>query len=233
MGQLIDHLETLAQEIELKARLIKRPEGRETLEVQFEHLVSHQAVREQEKYDHVQKKKRLIENETPEEAFRLREEYRLGGVVATYHGGFKGILRRKAVGLPIHYLLLLAFPSLFIEGFFHFRFIPSFLASNTTPLFWVLFVLSFLFMPRFYARFLRLHLYTDGFVYIEGGSFEVVRWEQIEKIIYHKSMPAFLLPFCHIYLTNGDTLVISGYIHERSAVKQAFDEHVVNKVQIG
>jgi hypothetical protein len=235
LSQLIGHLETLAQEIELKARLIKRPEGRETLEVQFEHLLNSQAAREQEKYDHFQGKQRLIEKETPEEALRLQEEYRLGEVVATYYGGFKGILRRKTVGLSIHYLLLLAFAFLFIEEFFHFRFIPGgfFLASNTAPLFMVLFLLSSLFMPRFSARFLRLHLYTEGFIYIDGSSFDVVRWEQIEKVIYHKTMPAFSPPFCHIYLTNDDKLLVSGYIHERSVVKQAFNEHVVNKVQVG
>lgn len=70
------------------------------------------------------------------------------------------------------------------------------------------------------ARFLRLHVYTEGFVLIDGVVFEVVRWEQVEKVIYHKTMPIFSSPLCHIYLTNGDTLTISGYIHERSAVKQ-------------
>lgn len=233
VSQLIGHLETLAQEIELKARLIKRSEGRETLEVQFEHLLSSQAGREQEKYDRFQEKQRIIEKETPEEMLRFQEEYGLGEGVATYHGGFKGILRREAVGLPIHYLLLLAFAFLFIEGFFHF--IPEgfFLASNMTPLFMVLLLLSSLFMPRFSARFLRLHLYTEGFIYMGGGSFEVVRWEQIEKVIYHKSIPVLFPQFCHIYLTNGDTLMISGYIHEQSVVKQIVDKHVVNKVQAG
>ncbi|GHO85593.1 hypothetical protein [Dictyobacter formicarum] len=49
LGQLIGHLEALAQEIELKSRLLKRLEGREALEDQFEHMASSQAAREQEK----------------------------------------------------------------------------------------------------------------------------------------------------------------------------------------
>lgn len=242
LSQLIGQLETLAQEIELKARLIKRLEGRENLEAQFEHLLHSQAAREQEKYDRFQRKQRSIEKETPEEALRFQEEYRLGEVVSTYHGGFKGILRRKAVGLSIHYTLLLAFALLLLasalqllEDFFHWSFIPGgiFLASNTAPFYMVWFLLSSLFMPRFSARFIRLHLYTEGFISIDGSSFEVVRWEQVEKVIYHKTMPIFSPPFCHIYLMNGDTLMISGYIHERSIVKQVFNECVVHKVQAG
>lgn len=85
----------------------------------------------------------------------------------------------------------------------------------------------------FTPRFLRLHLYTEGFISIDGSSFEVVRWEQVEKVIYHKVTPLFSPPLCHIYLTNGDTLTINRYIHERSAVKQVFDEYVVKKVQAG
>lgn len=243
LAQSIDHIEMLAQEIELKARLVKRPEGRETLEVRFEHLLSSQKAKEQEEYALLlQGKPSSIENETSEEAFRFQAEYRLGKVVATHHAGFKGILRWKAVGLSIYYTLLFALALLFIaltllliRDVFRLSFIPrgNFAVSNIAPYYTVWLLLSSLFMPHFSARITRLHLYTEGFIYIDGSSFEVVRWEQIEKVIYHKTRPILSPSFCHIYLANGDTLMINGYIHGRSAVKQVFDTHVLNKVQAG
>jgi len=235
ISRFIGNLDMLAQEIELKARLVRRPEGQNNLEIQFEHLRRSQEVRAQERGAHLTGNHRSIGKETQEEASDLQEEYRLGEVIATFHGGFKGLLRQEAVGLPFYYFLLLAFPSLLVGQPFQFRFFPggSFLASNMGLLYLALFLLSSFFFPRFFARFLRFHVYTEGFVLINGSVFEVVRWEQVEKIIYHKTMPILSAPLCHIYLTNGNTLTISSYIHERSTVKQIFDEHVGKKVEAG
>lgn len=77
-----------------------------------------------------------------------------------------------------------------------------------------------------------LHLYTGGFVYIEGGTFEVVRWEQIEKIIYHKTLPISSPPFCHIYLTTNDKLAISGYIHEKGTIELTLNEYISEKIYL-
>lgn len=235
MSRLIDQREMMAQEIELKARLIKHEEGRENLEQQFELMRSRQTGRQQEKQNISAEKRALIENETFEEASMLREEHRLGEILATLHAGFKGILRKEFINKPIYYALLFSFALMFIGQFFHFSFFPGgvFLASNSGLIIIILSLAAAFFMPRSFARYTRLHFYTEGFIFIESGSFEVVRWEQVDKVIYHKTMPILSPPFCHIYLTNGDTLAISGYLHKQNAARQIFNEHVVNKVQVG
>lgn len=235
LSRFIEQKEILAQEIELKARLIKQVEGRENLEQQFELMRIRRAGREQEKENISAEKQALIAHETPEEAFKLGEAYQLGEVLATHHAGFKSILRKKAISMPIYYTLLLAWILLLIGAFSHFSFFPDrdFLQSAYACIYLALFLASSFFMPRVFARFVRLHFYTEGFIAIESGSFEVVRWEQVEKVIYHKTMPIFSSPFCHIYLTNGETLAINGYLHNQRAARQTFDEHVINKVQAG
>lgn len=39
--------------------------------------------------------------------------------------------------------------------------------------------------------------------------------------------------FQHIYLANGDSFAINGYIHERAAIERVLSKHVVEKVQVG
>lgn len=111
--------------------------------------------------------------------------------------------------------------------------IVSFVASNSGIIAILIGVLPLFFMPRFFARFTRLHLYADGFIYLTGHSLEVVRWEQIEKLVYRKPTPVIAVPFCHIYLTNNRNLEISGYMHKKDVIKRIFNEHVKNTVEVG
>lgn len=236
LGKYIERRSELIQQIELKASLVKHPEGPEDLEQQFEIAKNRQPGKERKKENLSAEKQDLIAHEKPEEAFHLQEEYQMGDFLATYHAGFskKNILRSNLIGLQLLRALILAFAALVIGGFvndilsfFDINFFPTnFIASNFQLLFYPLCLLSAIFMPRFFARHTRLHIYTEGFIYIEGGMFEVVRWEQVEKIVYHKTFPIFSPPLCHLYLTTNDKLAVSGYMHEKNAVESLFSEHI-------
>ncbi len=241
ISRLVRQPMLLGQEIELKARLAQHQDGTEDLESQFEQMLNRQT--EQQKKATVGTKNLLFLREEPEEAFKLRDEYQMGEALGTYHAGFKGILRNKIIANTLYYcfLLLLIVPIILLliigvffilnfssippitDFFYNHRFIVELLST----------VLALFLLPRFFEVYTRLHLYTDGFIYITGNSLEVVRWKQIEKIIYHKPTPISTLPFCHIYLKNDEGIEISRYIHQKDAIKRVFDEHIASRVQVG
>jgi hypothetical protein len=235
ISRYVQHLEALVQEIELKARLARQPEGEGTLERRYEQLLRKVTARQQERDELSQFGQKSLQQEAPEEASIYQREFQLGLLLSTYHAGLKGFWRGKIVGVVVHYTLLLVLGLMLIEVVFHFPSVPgwNFMDANNGFFLLAFFILFVFWISRYTARAVRLHLYTEGFVYIDGSALEVVRWEQIEKIIYHKYTPLYSPAFCHIYLANGDTLTISGYIHERAALAHVLNEHVAQNVQAG
>lgn len=230
-----------SKEIELKARLAQRLGGAGNLEREYERAIADQAARQREEEVPSVKKRSSPVREKAEEAFRLQGEYQLGEFRGTYRAGLSGIFRNEILARTIYYMFLLAvllsIAPLFgilslIPGLSSFP-IVSFVASNSGIIAILIGVLPLFFMPRFFARFTRLHLYADGFIYLTGHSLEVVRWEQIEKLVYRKPTPVIAMPFCHIYLTNNRNLEISGYMHKKDVIKRIFNEHVKNTVEVG
>src|SRR5579883_2280901 len=181
MGQL----DTLAQEIELKARLVRRPEGREDLERQYEHLLQLVASRQQDRNEQIQSGQHPLLEEAPEEACEFQQEFHLGVFLSTHRAGLKGFWRLKPVSMGIYYLWLSLAVLAAVYPLLTFLLDPvgKFLTTNPYLLVLVPLLLHLFFLPRFFARFIRLHLYTEGLVYIDGNRLEIVRWEQIEKLI--------------------------------------------------
>ena len=229
LGKYIEKAEDLAREIELKSQLASRDEP-DNIELQFERIHNNQQSRQQQKQHIISEKKALIEHETDDEAQRLQKEYQLGTIFATYHAGFKGILRNKTLSRTI---LRLIFPFLLVLILYKIPFFSFLPAYNFINSYDDIFTLVWTFFSTFYplhyfARYTRLHLYQHGLIYIdiglEGVIFEVVHWSEIEKITYHKTNPLISPPFCQLYLFNGDKIVISGYLHSQPTLKRIFEE---------
>ncbi len=159
----------------------------------------------------------------------------MGTILATYHAGFKGILRKKIISLNFLRLTLPLVIVLVLYKTPFFSFLPAhdFVNDYDDVFLFIWTSLSTIYPLYYFARYTRLHLYQDGLIYIsihlEGPVFEVVHWSDIEKITYHKTNPLISPPFCQLYLTNGDKIEVSGYLHSQATLKRIFEAHFCSK----
>ena len=218
LSKYINGLEELSEEIELKAQLAKRPEQTLDLERQFELSKNEQAERQQAGKLLYQTRRQYLATKDPDEALTLGEEYRLGEPLGTYRSGFRSLRQRTTLKHFGWAFFLALFP---VNDPQH-GIKPFWPTGCLISL--ALFVVFFIF-PRVASRNVRLHIYTEGFVFIHA-SLDIIRWEQIEKVVYSTG---FFFNFCTFHLKNGEKLALSAYLEKQDEIKQVLDPKIQRK----
>ncbi len=213
LSKYISGLKELSEEIELKAQLAKHPEQTLDLERQVELSKNEQAERQQAGKLLYQTQRQYLATKDPDEARTLGEAYRLGETLGTYRSGFRG-LRQRTTLKNFSWAFLLALFSVNIQPFW-----PTG-CFISMALFVVFCVVSWI-----ASRNVRLHIYTEGFVFIHT-SLDIIRWEQIEKVVYSTG---FFFNFCTFHLKNGEKLALSDYLEKQDEIKQVLDPKIRRK----
>lgn len=204
-------LKMLATELKLKAQLGAHPEKSLEIERQVEQFRNDPPwLQHARKRANLSKEKeQFLKKNVPEEAYQLGEEHQLGKVLGTYRATFQSLF------LPNR--------STFVEYVFM-LFTAGLIALNLSTQSSNWFILLFLFLPlqlillRFAARRSRLHFYEAGLIYIQAGSIEVVRWEQVEKTRC-TSLYELFKPYCTLYLKDTSKVEISKYLNKHNNMK--------------
>jgi hypothetical protein len=213
LSKYISGLKELSEEIELKVQLAKHPEHTLDLERQFELSTNEQAERQRAGKLLYQTQRQYLATKDPDEARTLGKEYRLGETLGTYRSGFRS-LRQRTTWKYFGWAFLLALSSVNIQPFW-----PIGCLIGTA-----LFVV-FCVGPCIASRNVRLHIYTEGFVFIHT-SLDIIRWEQIEKAVYSAG---FFFNFCTFHLKNGEKLALSDYLEKQDEIKQVLDPKIRRK----
>lgn len=215
LSKYISGLKELSEEIELKAQLAKYPEHNADLEHQFEQSKNGQAEQQKAGKSLYQVHKHYLAAKDPDEAHTLGEEYRLGETLGTYRSGLHSLLQITSLKHLSWVLfmvgVLILDPQHGIKPFW-----------PTGCLVGLAFFIVFFVIPRIASRNVRLHIYTEGFLFIHN-SLDIIHWKQIEKVVYSTG---FFTSFCTFHLKNGGKLALSTYLEEQNEIKQVFDAKI-------
>ncbi|MDQ2713890.1 MAG: hypothetical protein M3Z08_03180 [Chloroflexota bacterium] len=221
LGNYITDLPLLAEEIELKAQLARSPEDSEQavdLERQVERSKNEQGERQQAAKSLYQERRQYLATKDLAEAQTLGAEYHLGEPLGTYRSGFRSLPQKatlKHLGWVFFVVLL---PVLDPQsGIQPFRYLIGM----------ALFTLFFI-LPRILSRNVRLHIYTEGLIFIHS-SLDIICWEQIEKVVYAPGFLPFFTNFCTFHLKNGEKLALSDVLEKHNAIKQMLDPRIAKK----
>ncbi|MEO6889612.1 MAG: DUF6585 family protein [Ktedonobacteraceae bacterium] len=221
LSKYITDLPQLAEEIELKAQLARSPEDSEQavdLERQVERSKDEQAERQQAAKSLYQDQRQYLATKDPAEAQTLGAEYRLGTSLGTYRSGFRSLPQTATLKHLAWVFLVVLLPVLDLQsGIQPIRYLIGM----------VLFSLFFI-LPRILSRNVRLHIYTGGFIFIHS-SLDIIRWEQIEKVVYAPGLLPFFTNFCTFYLKNGEKVALSDVLEKQNAIKQMLDPMIAKK----
>lgn len=221
VGKYITGLPQLAEEIELKTQLARSSEYVEQtvdLERQFERSKNEQAERQQTAKSLYQSQRQYLATKDPDEAQTLGAEYRLGAPLGTYRSGSRSLPQKTTLKHLAWVFLVVLLPVLDPQsGIQPIRYLIGM----------VLFILFFI-LPRILSRNVRLHIYTGGFIFIHS-SLDIIRWEQIEKVVYAPGLLPFFTNFCTFHLKHGEKLTLSDVLEKQDAIKQMLDPMIAKK----
>jgi hypothetical protein len=218
LSKYLDNLMQLAAEIELKAQFARACGHYGDLEQQFERSQNELAERQQVAKTLYQVQRSYLATHDPNEAVRLGEEYRLAEALGTYRSGFRSLFQfatLKRSGLILFLAaVLINDPQRGVQPFW-----PTG-CLVTVALFSIFFIL-----PRIASRNVRLHIYTDGFIYVTDAV-NIIRWESIEKVVYST---ALFTDFCTFHLKTGEKLILSPSLERQNTIKQMLDPKIEKK----
>jgi hypothetical protein len=218
LSKYMNGLKELSEEIELKAQLAKHPEQTLDLERQVERSKNEQAERQQAGKLLYQARRQYLATKGPDEARTLGGEYRLGETLGTYRSGLCSLRQRttlKHFGWAVFLaIFLVEDPQRGIQSIW-----PTGCLISMA-----LFVVFFI-APRVASRKVRLHIYSEGFIFIHT-SLDIICWEQIEKVVYSTG---FFFNFCTFHLKNGEKLALSAYLEKQDAIKHVLDPKIQRK----
>jgi hypothetical protein len=209
----------LIAELELKAQLNTHPELALKIEQQFEQIQNDPPWfrQVQTKANLYQEMAHYLKRKDPAEAYQLGKDYQLGAVLGTYHATFQSVFLPNADTWREHLVMV----CLLSEGIGLIK--GQIFSWNTFA--WVLLVLGGIVTSRAQFRIVwntRLHCYEKGLIYIQPGSFSVIKWKQVTKTIC--SQPAAIGALCVLQLDDDDTITISKHLNKRQNIRQILRE---------
>ena len=210
----------MVTELELKAQSGAHPEMALEIERLFEHIRNdppwlRQA---QKKANLYQEMAPYLKRKDPEEAFRLGEDYQLGVVLNAYRPTLQSLFLPNANTWGEWFVAL----CILMSGI---GLVTGRSFSWITLLYLIAFLLGLLNQAgqlRAIWR-IRLYCYEKGLIYIQQGSFSVVKWEQIIKTVYSKSTvtPGSLYT---LHLSENENIGIDKRLDKQKSIQQILQE---------